>query len=1034
MSDEQATRTHVGPYELLESLDKGLMGELFRARDTQSGRAALVKLVSQTVSDNPAFQRYFYEKDVQPPSLIEHPNVLQVLKIGQEGELHYVAVADVGGQRLSERLQEAPLPADEALNIVRQIAEGVRAAHRRDMVHGHLKPSDVILTADKLGRPLAKVVFLDLGVGPVDSMVSVFGEVTGAPKYMAPELIRGRSAGPESDVFSLGVIAYELFTGREPFPSDHALGYVFANCQQDCTPADQANDCVPHEVARVIGRMLAKDAAARYRSMQRVIDDLDRCAEAMRTGHVEVVPYGTDSAFARTYELPEPKVAKPRSKGPANANVLTIILAIVVLGLILERFVGRAEPERPSTQAQTGQSPEGLPEPTRALESNLGAARMQPAQEPASPQADGTAAQVAFANAVAAWERVSKTGGYELGLTEFGGVARDFPSTPYARDARDAMARIYVEWAQARTAEDDYGDAVDKYAKAIEVAPEGSEYAALAKAKLPDAMVKYAEAEGRRGHYGEAIGIYERLAEQFPGTVQAALLDTRKPGLLFSQALVAWKDDKEYDKALEIVLQILQDYPGTEAWERADEARPSLYLDAIRKKIDDGRLDEAREQLQLVTEAYPDHPAAKKAAELDAQIVFGLFQQAVADGDSAGANTHFGELFRRHPTDRCTLDAVRMRFGLAPEAGANLYTAKAAERELARARAAFEGLDYLRALGILKTTIRYVRPEYPAAAEAIAKLPAWMYAQALHEYGRGSRVECQKKLKELADLFAETPWQAKATVTLERIARPPAGMVYVPEGRFLMGSTLSDIEALIRTHGLLPPGSTQQDILLHAEVYGLLNETPQSVASTGAFYIDKTEVTNEQYQKFVDETGRDAPSHWVGGAYPDGQGGLPVANVSFADAEAYAKWAGKRLPTEAEWEKACRGVDARTFPWGGAFNERNCRHMLPAAAGPVAVGSYPTYGSPYGCLDMIGNVQEWTASWLAPYADTLMSAAPPLNSLKVVRGGAWYQQEIVPIPTRCSSRYGVDPGVADMATGFRCVQDVPLPGDTGAAP
>jgi len=257
-------------------------------------------------------------------------------------------------------------------------------------------------------------------------------------------------------------------------------------------------------------------------------------------------------------------------------------------------------------------------------------------------------------------------------------------------------------------------------------------------------------------------------------------------------------------------------------------------------------------------------------------------------------------------------------------------------------------------------------------------------------------------------------------------------MVYVPAGEFLMGSAENDADAVDR-------------------------EKPQHTVYLDAFWIDRTEVTVAQFRNFVQATGYETTAErqgwgwtWVESAkkwqpvkgadwqHPFGPGtstedNYPVVQVSWYDATAYCTWVGGTLPTEAQWEKAARGTDGRIYPWGNTFDGQklnycdvNCpfdykdTRFNDGYKYTAPVGNYRGGGSPYGALDMAGNVWEWVADWYGPYPSGRQEnpAGPDSGDYRVLRGGS---ESIGWGLVRCAYRYWYDPAVPDWNIGFRCV-------------
>ena len=216
------------------------------------------------------------------------------------------------------------------------------------------------------------------------------------------------------------------------------------------------------------------------------------------------------------------------------------------------------------------------------------------------------------------------------------------------------------------------------------------------------------------------------------------------------------------------------------------------------------------------------------------------------------------------------------------------------------------------------------------------------------------------------------------------------------------------------------------------------NEGPRRQVAVVAFFIDRTEVTNEAYAAFVADTGRAVPGTgvdwakrwaWKDGAPRGGISDDPVFLVTWADADAYCRWAGRRLPTELEWERAARGDDGRRWAFGDAWDEAETRanwfdgdghpdghsHVAPAEA-------YPEGASPFGVLNLTGNVWEWVAD---PYVERPWEPGSPATEYRVVRGGSWYTNNWYWM--RASFRYFLPADEVSTIYGFRCAADGPSP-------
>ncbi|MBM3466035.1 MAG: formylglycine-generating enzyme family protein, partial [Armatimonadetes bacterium] len=189
---------------------------------------------------------------------------------------------------------------------------------------------------------------------------------------------------------------------------------------------------------------------------------------------------------------------------------------------------------------------------------------------------------------------------------------------------------------------------------------------------------------------------------------------------------------------------------------------------------------------------------------------------------------------------------------------------------------------------------------------------------------------------------------------------------------------------------------------------------------TEAYLVDKFPVTNEQFEKFVAAEEYVPKSDWRR-CFTPGRENHPVVMVSWTDASEYARWADKRLPSEAEWEKAARGVDGRKYSWGNKWDPARLNSLEKGPHTTTSVGHYVEGASPYGVMDTLGNVWEWTADTYKPYPGSNFNSDKFGDKYRVFRGGSWnnYQYN-----NRCSNRHREDADYTCMSHGFRCARSV----------
>jgi formylglycine-generating enzyme required for sulfatase activity len=266
----------------------------------------------------------------------------------------------------------------------------------------------------------------------------------------------------------------------------------------------------------------------------------------------------------------------------------------------------------------------------------------------------------------------------------------------------------------------------------------------------------------------------------------------------------------------------------------------------------------------------------------------------------------------------------------------------------------------------------------------------------------------------LAVLFltaCKPPVEGDSSPLLKGAAATPEGMVRIPAGAFIRGSDREDTEGRAKEFGTMKPW--------------YLDEHPAHRMELPTYFIDKTEVTAGAYRLYLTATGAAVPKGWQGGADDPDAELRPVTGVNWYQADQYCRWLGKRLPSEAEWEKAARGTDGREYPWGDEFDPMRANTGATRLGAVMPVGHFPEGASPYGVLDMVGNVWEWTGSWYLKYPGSEFHSDDFGEKYKVIRGGGWGGVGHYTLSHfyRAAYRFYIDPAIAFNDAGFRCAKD-----------
>ena len=275
-------------YEIIEKIGNGGMATVYKATDKVLKRNVAVKILRDEFTTDDEFIKRF-EVEAQSAARLTHPNIVSIYDVGVDGNLYYIVMELIQGKTLKEIIikEKGPLPWKWSINVSIQIASALEMAHRNNIIHRDIKPHNIIITEDGV----AKVTDFGIAKAVSNSTITAFGTTIGSVHYFSPEHARGGFTDAKSDLYSLGVVMYEMVTGRVPFDADTPVSVALKHMQEEPVEPIEVNPNLPMAVNKIIMRALQKDTTLRYQTASEMLVDLKKALKDPEGDFVEELEY-----------------------------------------------------------------------------------------------------------------------------------------------------------------------------------------------------------------------------------------------------------------------------------------------------------------------------------------------------------------------------------------------------------------------------------------------------------------------------------------------------------------------------------------------------------------------------------------------------------------------------------------------------------------------------------------------------------------------------------------------------------------------
>jgi serine/threonine protein kinase/formylglycine-generating enzyme required for sulfatase activity len=903
-----------GRYILERRLGKGGMGIVFKAKHKFLKSLHAVKIISpDLVQEDESLLIRFRQEAVLAAS-IHHPNVVTVTDFGVENDtMPFLVMEYVEGVSLTDYLiKEKILPPVKAFEILSSIGAGVEEAHSRGIVHRDLKSHNIMLKANLPLKNAVKV--LDFGLAKIKSG-ELFGSLiqaqtvnlAGSPLYMAPEQWFNENIDHHADIYALGIILFQMLTGSFPFRGDSIPAIMYKHLNQPPPSFESLGVKLPPQIEAVARKALEKDASLRQNSIKEFIDEFEAAIFSARASTSPAIKQDTKQApLVETQQIADTTAGKVSG----YLDLKPELQSLADRKLAQEFLQAQQEAEEAKQRADKAEH--------LAREFAEAQKRAEEAKRAAFEAQEKAEAEVR--------RRVQAE--MEDKLT----------AEQQARQKAEAEAARLAEEAEARRKAEELANELAQ--KALEAQQRAE---AEQKKAEKEARRREVETEVRRKAEADAKQLAQQIAEEKRKYEEAREKAEKEANLRL--------EAEAKRQRIELQIKSIEEAEAERRREAEARARQEIEEQASRFEREaaeaEQKIEEAKRLAEQEAQKREQAEAAQRLAEENArrlaeeiraqQMRIEEMQKAIHQSEAA---THQGDQsssferisggsFQVSNSAVISQEASHSGFNAVNTADTNLNTQPELFQNQSLVSQSIQGLAKQK---------KFVFPLAAVAVIAFLFIGFGGFAvYLLLSNGNQSLVSSNSSLQ------PPQPGQNNNSETPGLSNRLKTKMVPIRGGDFQIGS--SDVKPDLSRYGLQYPA--------HQE-------------SVGSFYIDRTEVTNQDYAEFVNEAKYPPPASWTNGKPPIGKEKYPVTEVSLIDAKKYAEWVSKReqlpcrLPTEEEWEYAARnGAQQTLFPWG---NDPRPSAANVATKELKEVGSSADETAVGSIKDLLGNVIEWTSS------------------------------------------------------------------------